>query len=565
MAGKVHVERVTVLYLLIFFVTGLFVFFLFQKQILDYAQYSAAAKAQTTSTTPQPAARGRILAHDKAGNVYTLAVSSWEYQLQISPRQVKNKQNLVNLLKVDIPTLDTNAVLAAINNNNVYIPPVMSGLDATTAEKITSKGYSGVFMVPVLARIYPDGANTAPQIIGFVGGDGAGKYGVEATYNDQLVGKSGDTTALRDSLGGLISVLGGAQPQAGDDVTLTIDYNLQFEVETVLKSAITKFQADSGSVIVMDPKTGAILADAGQPNFDPNDTSKITGADLYKLTDPNASLTYEPGSVIKPITMAMALDLGVVTTDTQHNAGGSVTILGHEIKNALNKNYGNETLSEIIQNSDNVQMSWISSLMQPAQQRDYLSKFGIGKKTGVDLVGEQTGSLPDIKNWNALLQATAAFGQGISTTVMQLATDYSVFANGGKTVTPHVVDHYVDANGSTTSITEPAGTQILKPETVTAVDSMLVNTVNLGEGKKAGVAGMQVAGKTGTAQVPDPKGGYDPTKSIGSFAGYFPAGNPQFVMVVRLDNPKTVNFAESSAAPTFGEIAAWMTNYYGLK
>jgi cell division protein FtsI/penicillin-binding protein 2 len=198
-------------------------------------------------------------------------------------------------------------------------------------------------------------------------------------------------------------------------------------------------------------------------------------------------------------------------------------------------------------------------------QYNYLKKFGFGSLTGVDLVGEQTGSLQSPSQWNALLKATAAFGQGISTTVMNLADDYALFANNGKSVQPHLVAYTTDANGQDkTAITEPAGTQIISPTTAAEINSMLVNTVNIGEGKKAGVVGMQVAGKTGTAQVPDGSGGYSTTEEIGSFAGYFPANNPQFVMVVRLNDPKTVNFAESSAAPTFGAIATWMKNYYGL-
>lgn len=569
MVSSVRIERTTVLFLLFFFISGLFLFSLFQHQVLDHDQYVAAAQAQSTSTTQQPAQRGQILAQDKDGKTFSLAISDWQYDLEISPSQVKDKQKLLDLLKQDIPSLNEAEVMAKINNNNIYVPPVVTGLDAATAQKISTAGgtgYSGVFIIPKLVRIYPDGSNIAPQVLGFVGSDGQGKYGIESSQDAQLQGSSGDQTSKLDSLGHLISVLGRSQPQPGKDVVLTIDYNLQYTVEQKLHQAIDKYKADSGSVIVLDPNTGAVLADAGDPSYDPNNISSLTGADLYKLNDPNISNTYEPGSVVKPITMAMALETGVVTPDTTHNAGGSVTVDGHEIKNALNKNFGTENMSQIIQNSDNVQMVWISGLIGLDKHFEYLQKFGFGKKTGANIDGEQAGYLPPKKNWNKTLEATSAFGQGISTTLLQLAVDYSVIANGGHIITPSYVAKYIDSDGTEEKVTLPAqGDQIISADTAAKVKAMLIDTVNLGEGHAAKVQGISVGGKTGTAQVPDDKGGYDPNKTIGSFIGMFPADNPKFVLAVRINNPKAVNFAESSAAPTFGEIATWMTNYYGLR
>lgn len=565
MAGKIRIERSTVLFVLFFFITGLFLFSLFQHQVLDHAKYVAAAAAQSTSTIQQPAERGQILARDKDGNTFTLAVSDWTYLLEISPAQVNNKQRLLNLLKNDIPTLDIGAVYSKINNNDIYVPPVMTGLDAATAQTITNKGYAGVYILPTLTRVYPDGANIAPQALGFVGGDGHGKSGVEAYYDDQLQGSTGSVTTELDSLGKLINIVGSSGSKPGKDVVLTIDYNLQYLLQQDINAAVTKYKADSGSAVVMDPNTGAILADVGDPNFDPNHVTSLTESQIGQINDPVITSTYEPGSVVKPLTMAMALESGVVQPTTTHNAGGSVTIDGYTIKNALNKNYGNETMSQVLQNSDNVQMSWISTLLTAEQQRKYLDSLGFGKPTGVDEAGEQTGYLPAIASWNPILRATAAFGQGISTTLLQLAMDYSAIANGGHLVKPHFLYGYA-TNGTVQPVTQPGlGAQVFSATTASAVKSMLVDVVNLGEGHAAGVTGIQVAGKTGTAQVPSPKGGYDPTQTIGSFIGMFPADNPKFVLAVRINNPKTVNFAESSAAPTFGEIATWMTNYYGLR
>lgn len=556
--------RITVLFAAIFFVGGYFLFNLFSKQVLQQKQYAEAALAQSTSTTAQPAPRGQIYATDKTGKLYSLAVDEWQYQLSISPRQVKDKATLLNRLGQFLPQLDKMATLVKIDNDKVYVPPVLDGIDAATATKISQQNFAGVFLIPKLVRVYPDGSNIAPQALGFVGADGHGKYGVEQFYDAALEGKAGNQTAQRNSLGQLIDVLGTDQAQPGSDLVLSLDYNLQFIVEQKLKTAIQNFQADSGSVVVMDPKTGAILAMAGEPNYDPNNYSQVPTAQNSVYAAPAIADVYEPGSVFKPLTMAAALDAKVIDPTMTHDAGASVVINGFTIVNALNKNFGNETPSQIIQNSDNVQMaSWVSVLLGAPNEHDYFTKYGIGAKTGVDIAGEQSGTLPKLP-WSDILRANGSFGQGISTTVIQLVTDYAALANGGITVTPHIVQKVVTGDQAKL-VTEPAGHTVISTQASQQITQMLIDTVNLGEGKHAGIAGVQVAGKTGTAQVPSPNGGYDPTKSIGSFAGFFPAANPKFVMVVRLNNPKTVNFAESSAAPTFGDIANWMANYYGLR
>lgn len=564
MSARPRFERTTIIFGLFFALTGFFVFKLFERQVLEHSQFAQAAEDQSTSTSAQPAQRGQILAKDKDGKLFALAVSDWQYQLIISPRQVKNPDKLVAALKEDLPTLDTAEVSKKIDNDKIYIPAVLKGIDGKTAERISAKDYAGVFLVPTLIRVYPDGPNIASQVLGFIGADGEGKYGIEATHDKDLRGRAGDEKTKRDSFGRLIDILGGREAEAGKDVVLTIDYNLQFTVETELKKAVEEFQADSGSIVVMDPKTGAVLALAGQPNFDPNKFTELPAAEQFKFLMPAVSNVYEAGSVFKPLTMAMAIDLNHVQPDTTNTFGKSVTVNGKEIFNAELDAFGTETMTQVLENSDNVAMVWLSSLIGAEKEREYFEKFGIGTKTGVDLVGEQSGRLPPQKEWNDLLRSTAAFGQGVSTTVVQLAAAYSVIANGGLTVSPHLVDKYII--GDKTELVEvKSGNQVISTETAAKVRGMLVSVVEKGHGKRARVEGIRVGGKTGTAQVPDPSGGYYEDRHTGTFAGLFPADDPRFVMVVRLDNPKTVRFAESSAAPTFGKIANWITNYYGLR
>ncbi|MEK7535213.1 MAG: penicillin-binding protein 2 [Patescibacteria group bacterium] len=563
MSLKVKIERTGVLFLSLFFVGGIMIFALFQKQVIEHKQFAATSLAQSVSLTDVPAQRGRIFAKDRDKKLINLAVSEWKYNLVVSPQLIRDKQKLADLLSKDYPQMSSGDIFTKIDSDKVFII-LAKGLSITQADKISQQNYRGVSLVPQLARSYSEGDAIAAQVLGFVGADGEGKYGVEAARDDILRGKAGSQKQKKDSFGQLIDVLGGKDSSPGQDLVLTIDYNLQYIVETKLKSAIDKFKADSGSIIIMDPKSGAILALAGQPTFDPNNYSKVPTEEQSRFLSPAASNAYEPGSVMKPIMMATALDVGAVTPETTNVFGANVTVLGKTITNAEGKVYGKENMTQVLENSDNVAMAWISAKVGAKAVRDYYTKFGLGAKTGVDLIGESTGSLQDEKEWNDLLRTTAAFGQGISVSLLQLATSYSVIGNGGNLVTPHLAEKSLQED-QVTVIDYPSRGQVIKPETAEQVRIMLENVVTYGHGKRAKVEGVRVGGKTGTAQVPDPKGGYYSDRTVGTFAGMFPIEDPKFVMAVRLDDPKTVNFAESSAAPTFGEIAEWMANYYQLR
>lgn len=556
--------RIGFIAVVVVFTVGFLTFTLFQKQVLEHEQYAKAAVDQSTSTSSVQSLRGKIFAKDKDGTLFPLAVSEWTYDLMISPRQVKNKDHLLDELAKDIPGLDKATVMAQVNNDSIYVPPVIKGIEGDVADRVSAKGYAGVFMIPQMTRIYPEADSLAAQIVGFIGADKNGKYGIEAFYNDELKGVSGSQVSKQDSLGRLIDILGQKQSEPGSDLVLTIDHNLQFIVETKLKEALSKYQADSGSIIVMNPKDGSILAVAGQPTYDPNKFFEIKGDDQIKFLSSAASDSYEPGSVFKPITMSAAIDLGLVTPDTQNVFSGAVQVLDKTIHNSQDKVYGKENMTQVLENSDNVAMVWVSGLIGKDKLREYFDKYGFGKKSGIDIIGEQAGILPPKSDWNDLKRANAAFGQGVSVSVIQLATAYSVIANGGTLVTPHIAEK-TQNNDQVKSLKFDSRGQVISADTATKIRQMLVGVVELGHGKKAKVDGMKVGGKTGTAQIPDPQGGYYEDRHIGSFAGMFPADDPKYVMVVRLNNPKAVSFAESSAAPTFGEIATWMADYYALR
>ncbi len=546
------------------FLFGYFVFRLFQVQVVQHAAYAEAAEAQSTSTKVQQAQRGQILVRDRDGKIYTLAASEERYMLSVAPQQVPDKKFLAKELKVLVPALDEDEVWQKINNDKVYVPPLIKGMSREKADEIIKEKYKGVYVEPELIRVYPEGAAIAAQILGYVGSDGQGKYGVEATYDAVLRGVAGSELAKKDSFGRLIDILGGELPEAGKDILLTVDYNLQYIVERELADAIKLYQAEAGTIIVMDSKTGAVLALAGQPTFDPNSYSQVEPAQQGVFLVPGASNAYEAGSVVKPITMAMAIDLGLVEPETEEVFGGAVTVGDYEIKNADDKIFGRETMTQVLENSDNVAMVWLSQKLGLDNHYTYLKKFGFGEKTELGVTGEHRGTVHDREDWNETLGATTAFGQGFSNTVVQLAKAYAVIANNGVAVQPHLIFGEVEGN-VVKPIEYPVLEPVIKPETAGKIRLMLESVVINGHGKKAQIVGVKVGGKTGTAQVASPNGGYDETRTIGNFAGLFPVDNPQFVMVVRLDNPKTVRFAESSAAPVFAKVGEWMANYYHLR
>lgn len=543
-----------------FVITGVFVFYLFRRQVLEHTTLSAAAEKQSTTILTQPAQRGRILAEDKDARTYVLAVSEWRYQVKFAPTQVKNPDTLVKKLAEQIPELNTKLAKEQLESKKSYVPPIVTNVSATKAREIVKSNYAGVYVAPEVVRVYPEGARMAPQVIGFVGADGLGKYGIEASYEQQLRGTSGAQKAKRDSLGRLIDVLSTEKGQSGQDITLTIDYNLQYKVEKVLEEALSKFGAQSGSVLVMNPENGEILAATSLPSFDPNTYNTLSGDELRNFLLAAVSSPYEPGSIMKPITMAMALDSGAVTKDTVETFGRSVKVADHEIFNADKKVFGTQTMTQVLENSDNVGMVWVSNKLGKAAMKSYFEKFMFGKKLEIDILGEQGGIVPKDNEWSDIRVANAAFGQGVSATVLQMAAAYSAVANDGKMVRPH----FVKKIGSIKSPSEEIQT-VLSPQSASDVRLMLESVVINGHGKRAAVKGVRVGGKTGTAQVASPNGGYYEDKFVGSFAGMFPIEDPKFVMVVRLDNPTTVRFAESSAAPTFGEIANWICDYYGIR
>lgn len=537
-------------------------------QIFQHSQYLAKAQGQQRFDKPQMAERGKILVHDSAVNenvYYPLAFDVKKFALWAVPQHIKDKENTAKELESFVG-IKSDEIFQKINNDKLYIPPLKHGLTLDQANQITAKKLSGVMVMPEYSRFYPEGIMAA-HLLGFVNSEGDGKYGFEGHYNNELKGKEGNVTGEKDTLGRIINLLEQNDPQNGASYVLTLDRSVQYFVEKKLKEAIDLYQAESGSVVIMDIKTGGILAMANLPSFDPNNYMDQANIDAGLFVNPAIAYLFEPGSIFKPIVMAGAMDHGDITPDTKGNFSNMTTINGYEIHTAEDKAFGEETMTQVLENSDNVAMAWLSQKMGKQLVYDTIKKFNFTEKTGIDLDTEVVGRTAPFKEWKDIHAATIAFGQGISVTSLSLVSAYASIANGGKYIYPHVVDKVIYNDGSEKTIVKQEGEQIISEATAKQMATMLASVVSNGHAKKAGVPGFQVAAKTGTAQIPDPAGGYLKNDSgmgiyIHSLAGFAPADSPRYAMLVKLDKPKTVKYAESSAAPLFGEISSFLLNYH---
>ena len=543
-----------------------------QKAVFEHETYRALATKQYLEERDIPARRGTIYAQDKEGETFAdkisayfpLALDTLKYSVWVVPKNIENPDEAAQKIKEIFPELDEAVLAGDFKTGKLYLPPIVRRADKTVAQRVTKLELRGVLVVPEHVRLYPEGA-LAAQLLGFVDRQGAGQYGLEEHYQNLLVGKAGKITGEKDTRGRFIATLSSEDSRDGASVVLSIDHAVQFMVEQKLKEAVEeKFKAKGGSVVVMNPKTGGILAMASMPTFDPNKYNEVPTDAQKVFLNPAVSSIYEPGSVMKAVVMAGALSEGKVTPETEGTFSNMTVVDGYEIHTSEDKAFGKENMTQVLENSDNVAMVWVAAQLGNDLMHKNFTQFGFGKITGIDLKSEINGTLPALKNWRPIHRATTAFGQGIAVTPVQMLSAIGALGNKGKLMQPHLVEKIIYPDGREVAIASKEVRQAVSEQAASDVTKMLISVVDNGHGKRAGIPGFYVAGKTGTAQIPNPAGGYYEDRHIGGFAGYFPANDAQFAMIVKLDEPQGVRFAESSAAPLFGEIAAWLVNYAGL-
>lgn len=541
---------------------------LFIIAVSEHGYYQALAENQHGFFQKLSATRGQIFITDKYSNdPYPVATNAARSLVYAVPKEVADPKTAAKTLAA-ILNLDEKDLLAKLSDRQKNYVPLIHYVPDEQSGKITAAKLSGIFLSDEEQRFYPEG-DFLSQVLGFVGfkdnsSDKTGLYGLEKYFEKTLAGKNGSVATEADLRGNWItgSKRDFTPAQDGSSLTLTIDRSIQFKAESVLKNAVQKHGADSGSVIVINPKTGAILAMANAPGFDPNNYGKAESPADYI----NAATmgNYEPGSTMKAITLAAGLDQGLIKPDTTYTDTGAVEIAGYKIENSDHKAHGVTTMTEVIDHSLNTGAIWVEQQLGNDRFSSYLKKFGFGKATDVELP-EAVGDISNVgANKPQINYFTASFGQGITVTPLQMIQSYIPLANGGKMMQPYIIDAVTDPSGKVAKTAPKVKGQIISQQAAQFMTAMLVDDVENGYGKAAGVKGYYIAGKTGTAQVAV-NGHYEANDNIGSFIGYGPAQDPQFLMLVSINHPRDVNFAESTAAPAFGEIANFILNYYQIK
>lgn len=543
----------------------------FALQILEYNFYSALAQSQHEIYKELFPERGEIFIQDlgalKQNNqnrYYPIAINKEFQQVYLVPKDIseetkgKSAEDLARLLDLDKET-----ILERMNKKEDPYEPLKHKVSSETARQIEALNINGVKLAPENWRFYPYGEITA-HLTGFVGAADEkkiGQYGLEEYYNNELKGSPGLLIGGKDVAGYWIPSLNQQfkSAQNGDQLILTIDQNIQFKAAKELKQAVEHWQAEEGTIIVMEPETGAIRAMANWPSFDPNEYNKVENIKLF--LNPSIQEIYEPGSVFKPITMAAGLDSQKVKPETTYEDKGVVMIKNTAIRNADEKKYGQSTMIQVLEKSINTGAVFVQQKLGSSAFRDYVRKFGFGEPTQIDLTSELAGDISNLYSNREINFATASFGQGIGVTPLQLISAISAIANQGKLMRPFLVEKIKKIDGEEITTETKTVRQVISPESADDLVRMMVNVVENGHAKAARVSGYDIAGKTGTAQVPDPeKGGYS-DKTIHTFVGFAPAFDPQFIILIKLNNPQGIRFAESSVVPVFKNLAEYLFNY----
>ncbi len=539
---------------------------LFMLQVASRDLYQSVAEEQQTVSRALPSDRGEIFLRE-GGGMYPIAVNRQYFLAYTVPSEIGDIDRMVDEIHRALD-LDPVFLRDRFSKKNDPFEVLKHRLSEEEVDRIRSlSDKSGIYLLPEVYRYYPSD-NLASQVLGFVGmkdDEYVGRYGIEAFYEKDLQGVSGIASGTRDASGRWITLTRRelTPPEHGDNLLLTIERVIQYEVEKILQESLKLFDADSGTIIVMDPKTGSILALASSPDFNPNEYSKVE--DVKFFVNPAVSFTYEPGSIMKPITMAMGINEGKVNPQTEYIDTGVVQEAGYAIRNAEDKVYGRSNMITVLNESINTGMIFVERLVGNERFREYLEQFGFGSKTGIELPAEVGGNLRNLANTSArksLEFYTASFGQGITVTPLQIVSAFSALANDGVRMKPRIVDRVFSTDGQSREIPPEEVASVISVESAKTIGTMLRDVVVNGHGKRADVPGYLVGGKTGTAQVAKSgEKGYEEGMNIGSFVGYAPLNDPRFVVLVKIDNPKTVTWAESSAAPTFGRVMKFLLKY----
>jgi len=564
MAGAVDIElqgqRRRIAWLATLFAMGGLVLCVRLAQWMLFPQPLLPDGGVSDATNRIPANRGNIL--DASGHY--LVASTVSYRISASPRLLTNKERetlapvLAGLL--GRPEEEVAAILAREDTEYAILA---DDVPYWTAMEVQALRKSALRLETRFGRVYPDGT-LASSVLGFrmTRKDNEAQYGQEQYWDAELSGRDGAWRGISDLWGQQILVNeGGYEPATdGADLVLTLDRNIQRRAEEILAAIVEEFQSVDGAIIVLDPRTGGILAMADYPGYSPERYWVVAGTETY--VNGAISTPYEPGSVFKPLTLAAALEARVIRPTDTYDDRGEIIVGGHRIYNSDLRPHGITTMTELLAYSRNVGAAHVASLLGPTRFYETVRKFGFSEITGVDLWGEAAGVMrvPGNEYWHMSDLGANAYGQGLSATPLQVAAAFGALANDGVLMRPYIVSEVRTAED--TEVRRPFPVRrVISAEVADTLSTMLADAVELGM-QKAAVPGYRLAGKSGTAGIGEE--GYVSGDAIVSFVGYGPLPHPRFVILAKFDKPEQGRWGVEVAAPAFREMAKFLIDYYGI-
>lgn len=565
---KGHSSRIIIVGIIFFIFWLIIIGRLIQLQIISYQQYRTQAEGIRVFNQEEEAERGEIFVEEKNEQV-PVAMNIYYYNLIATPNNIENPKETVEKIfeTLNLPFNQEDekfqeALIKASKDNDWY-EILFKKLNQSEVEKIKKLSLDGIYFEKETERFYPEQKDLS-HLLGFYGYQGderVGRYGIEEYYDNLLSGKEGLVKGEMARTGALIPTAENIikDPQDGSDIILTIDRTVQNKACEIINETVQKYKAAGGTVLVVNPKTGEIIALCNLPNFDPNDYRKVNNPRVY--TNGAVSYQYEPGSVFKVITFAAAIEDGKIKPETPFEDKGVVKVDNYNIRNAANKVYGKINMKTVLEKSINTGAVFAAQQVGISRFSYWAKKFGFGQKTNIDLSGEVKGDISNLSRKSDIYLATASFGQGIAVTPIQMVMSFAVVANQGILMKPYLVKEIISLDHTFKNEPEEVD-QVISPATASMVRDLMISAVDNGWGKRAGVSGYWVAGKTGTAEVPELKGYQNET--IHSFIGFAPADNPRFVALVKLDNPQTSLYSDQTVTPAFGQLADFLLKYYQI-
>jgi cell division protein FtsI (penicillin-binding protein 3) len=511
------------------------------------ASFGRLASSQHSDDVVIPAARGTI--YDRGG--VQLAIGVEGQTVYADPRRVTDPKGEAETV-ARILRLDPDQVYRKLTDRTHGFVYVARKADPALAAKLARKGLPGIGFYPEERRFYPQ-FNLASQVLGYAGVDNHGLAGLELSLDRKVAGQPGRERIVKDASGQAIDTVVSRVERDGEDVYLTLDHTIQANAQAVLRDTVSRWHAKSATAIVLDPATGAVRAMAVAPGFDANRYPEI-----WRALQRNRAVTdtYEPGSTFKLVTVAGALSDRLVSPSTRFTLPYEIQVADRRIHDAEPRGTETMTVAQILSQSSNVGAITLAEKLTRHRLVQWISRFGFGRKTGIDFPGESAGIVLPEERWSGSSIGNIPIGQGIAVTPIQMASAYAAIANRGVWVRPHLVDHVGDGNAM-----RPARQRIVSRWVASQLMAMLKNVVAEGTGALAVVPGYQVAGKTGTAAKPDSRGGDSDSRYVASFVGVVPASRPRLVILVSVDEPRGAIWGGVVAAPAFAQIAKFDLQY----